>query len=127
MTTEPYASARRVFWVVDNGTIHRGQNADRPARRAVAHPVLVHLPVHASWLNQIEIYFSILARKALTPCHFASLAELADRVIGFQPHSDDRQARLTGPSPAATSRPLDRLGHAAGSRRPPERTCVSRY
>jgi hypothetical protein len=47
---------------------------------------LVHLPVHASWLNQIEIYFSILARKALTPCHFASLDELADRVTCFQEH-----------------------------------------
>ena len=72
MSAEPYASARRVFWVVDNGTIHRGQKAiDRLAARW-PNLVLVHLPVHASWINQIEIYFSILARKALTPCHFHS-------------------------------------------------------
>ena len=79
MSAEPYASARRVFWVVYNGTIHRGQKAIY--RLAARWPtlVLVHLPVHASWLNQIEIYFSILARKALTPCHFASLDELATR------------------------------------------------
>ena len=86
MTTEPYASARRVFWVVDNGTIHRGQNAVERLAARWPNLILVHLPVHASWLNQIEIYFSILARKAQTPCHFASLAALADRVIGFQQH-----------------------------------------
>ena len=86
MTAEPYASAHRVFVVVDNGTIHRGRKAiDRLAARW-PNLVLVHLPVHASWLNQIEIYFSILARKALTPCHFASLDELTERVTGFQEH-----------------------------------------
>ena len=46
--------------------------------------MLVHLPKHASWLNQIEIYFSILARKALIPCHFHDLDELTDRILGFQ-------------------------------------------
>jgi hypothetical protein len=46
--------------------------------------VLVHLPRHASWLNPIEIYFSILSRKALTPCHLDSLNELSERVLGFQ-------------------------------------------
>jgi hypothetical protein len=84
MTSEPYASARRVFWVVDNGTIHRGQNAIDRLQRVWPNLVLVHLPRHASWLNQIEIYFSILARKALTPCHFTDLDALAGRVLGFQ-------------------------------------------
>ena len=46
--------------------------------------MLVHLPRHASWLNQVEIYFSILDRKALTPCHFDNLDQLSDRVLGFQ-------------------------------------------
>ncbi len=86
MATDPYASAHRVFWVVDNGTIHRGQKAIDRLRARWPNLVLVHLPVHASWLNQIEIYFSILARKALTPCHFTSLDELAERVTGFQQH-----------------------------------------
>jgi DDE superfamily endonuclease len=84
MTSEPYASARRVFWVVDNGTSHRGQPAIDRLQGAWPNLVLVHLPRHASWLNQIEIYFSILARKALTPCHFADLDELAGRILGFQ-------------------------------------------
>jgi hypothetical protein len=55
MTQEPYASARRVFWVTGNGSSHRGQAAiDRLASR---HPsaVMVHTPVHASWLNQVPV------------------------------------------------------------------------
>jgi hypothetical protein len=43
-------------------------------------------PVHASWLNQIEIYFSIMQRKALTPNDFNSLNALRQRLIGFQKH-----------------------------------------
>ena len=46
----------------------------------------MHLPTHASWINQIEIYFSILQRKALTPAHFTSQDEVADRILGFQEH-----------------------------------------
>jgi transposase len=53
MTREPYKSADRVFWVVDNGSSHRGQTAiDRLAERFPT-AVMVHTPVHASWLNQI--------------------------------------------------------------------------
>jgi len=86
MAQAPYRTARRVFWVVDNGTIHRGQRAiDRLQARWPA-LILVHLPVHASWLNQIEIYFSILQRKALTPADFTSQTAVADRILGFQKH-----------------------------------------
>ena len=67
MTEEPYRSARRVFWIVDGGTIHRGQAAAERLKSRFPNLTLVHLPKHASWLNQIEIYFSILQRKALTP------------------------------------------------------------
>ena len=84
MRRHPYRRARRVFWVVDNGTAHRGERA--ACRLAARHPnlVLVHLPVHASWLNQIEIYFSILQRKVLTPNDFANLDEVAQRLLAFQ-------------------------------------------
>ena len=47
---------------------------------------VVHTPVHASWLNQVEVYFSVVQRKALTPNDFQSLAELEDRLLGFQEH-----------------------------------------
>jgi hypothetical protein len=86
MTSEPYASARRVFWVVDNGSSHAGQASIDRLQGAYKNLVLVHLPVHASWLNQIEIVFSILQRKALTPNNFGSLEELAERILAFENH-----------------------------------------
>lgn len=86
MARAPYRTARRVFWVVDNGTIHRGSAAAARLRARWPNLILVHLPVHASWLNQVEIYFSILQRKALTPADFATLDVAADRILGFQRH-----------------------------------------
>ena len=83
MDQEPYRSARRVFWIVDNGSSHRGQRAADELR--VRHPriVVVPTPVHASWLNQIELYFAILQRKVLTPNDLDSLAELIERIQAF--------------------------------------------
>ncbi|BEH02792.1 hypothetical protein brsh051_20730 [Brooklawnia propionicigenes] len=84
MTTEPYASARRVFWVVDNGSSHNGARSVERMRQAWPIATLVHLPVHASWLNQVEIYFSILQRKAISTGDFANLDDLAARILAFQ-------------------------------------------
>jgi transposase len=84
MTTEPYASARRVFWVVDNGSSHNGARSIQRMRTAWPTATLIHLPIHASWLNQVEIYFSILQRKAINPNDFNDLNQLADRITGFQ-------------------------------------------
>lgn len=84
MTTEPYASAKRVFWIVDNGSSHRGRAAVTRMSKAWPTARLVHLPVHASWLNQAEIYFSILQRKVLTPNDLTDLDALAARILAFQ-------------------------------------------
>ena len=84
MREEPYASANRVFWVVDNGSSHRGQTSVKRLEGKWPNLKLVHLPVHASWLNQIEIYFSVIQRKVLTPNDFADLAALAERLLAFQ-------------------------------------------
>ena len=84
MAKQPYASARRVFWVVDNGSSHRGQRSIERLERRWPNLVLVHLPVHASWLNQIEIYFSIVQRKLLDPNDFAELADLARTLNAFE-------------------------------------------
>lgn len=84
MTHEPYASARRVFWVVDNGSSHAGQASLERMREAWPTATLVHLPVHASWLNQIEIYFSIVQRKVIKPAHFADLDMLEQRLHAFE-------------------------------------------
>ncbi len=84
MTVEPYASAERVFWVVDNGSSHRGQAAVKRLEGKYHNLRLIHLPVHASWLNQVEIYFSVVQRKVLTPNDFHDLAEVQQRLLGFQ-------------------------------------------
>jgi transposase len=84
MTTEPYMSAKRVFWIVDNGSSHRGQTAiDRLAQR-FPNAVLVHTPIHASWLNQVEIYFSVLQRKVVSPNDFTDLTEVEHRLVEFE-------------------------------------------
>ena len=67
MSREPYASANRVFWIVDNGSSHRGQAAMDRLTAQYPNAIMVHTPVHASWLNQVEIYFSIIQRKVLSP------------------------------------------------------------
>src|SRR4051812_19476935 len=84
MSTEPYASAARVFWIVDNGSSHQGPHAVLRMSRTWPTAQLVHLPIHASWLNQIEIFFSIVQRKVIKPQNFADLTELTARLLAFQ-------------------------------------------
>ena len=86
MRRAPYNEARRVFWVMDNGSSHRAPACIPRLCRKYPRLVPVHGPVHASWLNQIEIYFPIVQRKALTPNDFDSLKALRRRLIGFQKH-----------------------------------------
>jgi len=84
MTTEPYASAKRVFWIVDNGSSHRGQASIDRMAAAWPNAVAVHLPVHASWLDQTEIFFSVIQRKVLTPNDFTDLDQIRDRLAAFE-------------------------------------------
>ncbi len=86
MTTQPYASARRVFWVVDNGSSHNGARSIERMQTAWPTATLVHLPVHASWLNQVEIYFSILQRKPSVP----TTSETSTSSPNGSRHSKDR-------------------------------------
>jgi transposase len=84
MTAEPYASAERVFWIVDNGSSHRGQASVDRLEGAWENLRLIHLPTHASWLDQIEIYFSIVQRKVVSPNDFFDLAEIEERLVAFE-------------------------------------------
>jgi DDE superfamily endonuclease len=86
MSVEPYASAQRVFVVVDNGSAHRSQRSIDRLQGAWENLVLVHTPVHASWLNQAEIYFSVAQRKVLQPNTFADLDELERTLLAFARH-----------------------------------------
>jgi hypothetical protein len=84
MTIQPYASADRVFWIVDNGSSHRGTVSVTRMARAWPTAHLTHLPAHASWLDQAEIYFSVVQRKALTPKDFTSLDQIRYRLAAFE-------------------------------------------
>jgi hypothetical protein len=93
MSAEPYASAKRVFWIVDNGSSHRGQTAVRRLEGAWPTLRLIHVPVHASWLDQCEIYFSIVQRKVLNPNDFTDTDQVAERLAAFE----QRYNRLAEP------------------------------
>jgi len=84
MTTEPYASAGRVFWITDNGSSHRGTASVQRMQKAWPTARLIHLPVHASWLDQAEIYFSVVQRKVVTPNDFTDLDQIRNRLAAFQ-------------------------------------------
>jgi len=84
MRRQPYRSARRVFWITDNGSSHRGQTSLDRLKSWYPNAIQIHTPIHASWLNQVEIYFSVLQRKVLTPNDFESLEELENSILGFQ-------------------------------------------
>jgi DDE superfamily endonuclease len=86
MAQEPYRTARRVFWVADNGSSHRGEASIRRLCQWHSNAILVHTPIHASWLNQAEIYFSVLQRKVLSPNDIEDLDQLAARLYDFQRH-----------------------------------------
>ena len=88
MTTEPYASADRVFWITDNGSSHRGAASIQRMAQAWPNAQLIHLPAHASWLDQAEIYFSVVQRKALTPNNFTGLDQIRDRLAAFEARSN---------------------------------------
>ena len=101
MGQKPYRSACRVFLVTDNGSCHRGRRAADRLRAKWPNVVLVHTPVHASWLNQLEVYFSIVQRKLLTPSNFDSLADLKHAVIAFKARYQRAPNRSSGPSRVA--------------------------
>ena len=84
MGQEPYRSAERVFWITDNGSSHRGQVAAERLSRWYSNAIQVYTPVHASWLNQIEIYFSVVQRKVLMPNEYPDLLTLSRALIEFQ-------------------------------------------
>jgi hypothetical protein len=81
---EVYEKAERLFFIVDNGSSHRGQASVERMRRRDKRVILVHTPIHASWLNQVEIYFSIIQRKVLTPNDFATLQAIRLRLTLYE-------------------------------------------
>jgi transposase len=83
MSRPEYKNAPRVFVIVDNGSDHRGQPAITRLRDAYPNAIMIHTPVHASWLNQVEIVFSVIQRKVLTPGDFPGLGTLGYALHAF--------------------------------------------
>jgi hypothetical protein len=114
MNTEPYKSARRVFWVVDNGPSHCGRASVQKMADAYPTARLIHLPVHASWLNPIELYFSIVQRKALTSNDFPNRRRGPHSGVPSRPTPDERSEHLRLDVPAASAE-LDRLDQSTST------------
>src|ERR1700677_1824905 len=83
MSRPEYKEAPRVFVIVDNGSDHRGQAAAGRLREPYPNAIMIHTPVHASWLNQIEIVFSVIQKKVLTPGDFPGLGTLSYALLAF--------------------------------------------
>ena len=108
MSQHPYKNAQRVFVIVDNGSAHRGKRSIDRLQGTWPNLILVHTPIHASWLNQAEIYFSVLQRKALTPNNFADLDTLERTLLEF----GRRYEQIAAPFQWKFTRAdLDRLTH----------------
>ena len=91
-----------MFVIVDNGSDHRGQAAIKRLRDAWPNAIMIHTPVHASWLNQAEIFFAIAQKKVLTSSDFASLEELAGTLLAFVDRYNQGAGHSTGSSPPQT-------------------------
>ena len=103
------------------GVRHRGQRLRPPRHEAAirrlrdAHPnaIMIHTPVHASWLNQAEIVFSVVQKKILSPNDFASHGPARRCPAGLhRPLQPDRPAlqldlhrRGPGQAPPANQHP----------------------
>jgi hypothetical protein len=83
MTRPEYRNAPRVLVVVGNGSDHRGKKAASRLRKAHPNAVMIHTPVHASWVNQIEIFFSVIQKKAVSPNDFPSLEAVSETLLAF--------------------------------------------
>ncbi len=83
MSEHPYSRAQRVFLIIDNGSAHRGKRSIDRLQGTWPNLVVVHSPIHASWLNQAEIYFSVVQRKVVTPNDFPDLDTLEQHLLAF--------------------------------------------
>ena len=90
LAEEPYRSGERLCWIVDNGSSHRGAAAKQRLSQVDSRIILVPTPVHASWLNQVEISFAIIPRKVLTPNDFADLEALRLRLALYEALSNQK-------------------------------------
>lgn len=83
MRLKTYRKARRVFWITDNGSSHRPSTFPELLKSHYPNAISVHLPIHASWLNQIEAFFSIIQRRLLSIPHALGIGPLDHQIMSF--------------------------------------------
>ena len=81
-----------VYIIWDNLNIHHGQRWVKFNARHGGRFHFVYTPLHASWVNQIEVWFSILARRVLKHRSFHSAKALTDRILGFVKYWNEAEA-----------------------------------
>lgn len=81
-----------VYVVWDNLNIHHGQRWEQFNAEHGGRFHFVHTPVHASWLNQVEIWFGILHKRVLKYGSFRSVQQMEDKVLGFMSHWNDYES-----------------------------------
>lgn len=84
LAEEPYRSGERLFWIVDNGSSHRGAAAKKRLRQVDSRMILVHTPVHASWRNHVAISFALIQRKVLTSNDCTDLEAIQLRLASYE-------------------------------------------
>ena len=82
---------REIHVILDNLNTHKPKCDRWLARHKNVH--FHFTPTSASWLNQVEIWFSILSRKALRRASFSSLANLRDRLLQFVDYFNETMAK----------------------------------
>jgi transposase len=79
-----------VIW--DNLNIHHGKRWEQFNQHHGGRFRFVYTPLHASWVNQVEIWFGLLQRRVLKHNSFRTAAELVDAVHGFIAYWNDYEA-----------------------------------
>ncbi|MGH3596562.1 MAG: IS630 family transposase [Mycobacterium sp.] len=118
MARPEYKNAPRVFVVVDNGSDHRGKKAAGRLRKAHPGAVMIHTPVHASWLNQVEIFFSVIQKKVVSPNDFPSLNKLPKPCSPLLTGTTRPRSPSTGNTPPPTSRTCSAASPNTSNRTP---------
>lgn len=75
-----------VYIIWDNLNIHHGEAWQRFNERHGGRFHFVYTPKHASWVNQVEIWFGILQRRVLRYGEFSNREDLRARIEGFIRH-----------------------------------------
>lgn len=117
MARPEYKNAPRVLVIVDNGSDDRGKATVGRLRKAHPNAIMIHTPVHASWLNQVVIFFSVIHKKVVSPNDFASLEQLSRTLLA------DRYNRTARPlNWKFTAADLTDLLHPIGEHQQPAPT-----